>query len=304
VLFAPGVQHCLVVDTLNEYVACVHKGIPIHSFYLTSIGKMAEMWIPYLLEEDNVFFGRTIYAICHRHPLAPEIMKHTHFAHYGEKMLFIFPDKMWSYSFPNGAGTTKISVLPYKPGPVEERYCAKVVSFWGNSIVVNTVCGTMVWKCFTVIIKEAIREYLNHFAPTGWQKTFDAMPILIPGTFVPGMNKNSGTDLILKDSPLIQTLSTYPSQYRKYVVFLGDQFVKRKTLIPNPFLSPLAWNSKLAKFKTDDGYGKDKILADIWDKNFEKDTRLDGLFAYGMGTNLPVTLVKQEDVQTKVLDVT
>jgi len=239
-----------------------------HLFFLNSTGMMGRLPLAYLFEEDNVFSGRTVYAASLSHPYTSEIMKHTHWALRRDRLYFVFPDRPWTHSFPNGIGTTRFSVVSYTK-PVEQKESVKIVSFWNDTIIVNTLSGTIVWKCWSPLIKSAMREYFTQFAPTGWQKTFDALtPIYKNDTTMGNSNKTIGRRL------------------NKYYEFIGNTYLQFKTLRPDPFVLPFFWRNLTDQhvedlIRLDPECRKDKELRLVWEKQYKKDSLLSGLFATG-----------------------
>jgi len=175
--YKPGGTAPLIIDNLSEAVN--YQGITSNSnFYLSSIGRMWEDCTPYLLEEENVFYGRVVYVIHAKHRLAPFIKSSgVHWAEYDGKFFFIWPDVEKQGVIQNGLYHTKYSVKKYSTDRVR-KLPIKIVSHWQNALIVNTLTGTFLWRVFSEHCRTLMIEYLSAFASDGWQKTVDQLEVV------------------------------------------------------------------------------------------------------------------------------
>jgi len=175
---------------------------------------MAKPAIPYLFTEDNLLYGRTVYIVSKRHKMVPLLKPMSHWAESNDKFLFSVSDEMNSTTLAHANGTVRFTTMSYK------MYTAplppiKVVSFWSDTLIVDTLAGTFIWKIWNESVRDIIREYLTQFAAKGWEQSLEIMP--------------------LQPQPVISALN------RVYYDFIYSRLAKAKTLIPDPFQLPWVW---------------------------------------------------------------
>lgn len=236
-----GNPYPLVFDNLKEYGDFISRHGHRPHAYLNSTGTFIQSPIPVLIEEDTSFHSRIVYYTHVKNPHVSLIQRKTHWAQTQDMFLFTFPHGQSSFELPNGTAKTRYTVLPYT-GPIKEMFSCRILSFWDEAVVVNTLRGTLTWKPRIPFHLILMKEYFATFAHSGWEEGMASLVIKHPQV------------LTQEDQDYINHLSKY----------VAGSYSR----VPNPLYIPINW--ELAG-------GRHRINIPVDFKRFLGDMALDGM---------------------------